>query len=291
MSTPILLFGYFAAVLGSQYFSKQTSNRLAVGGKYGNALFLTINSTVACIFFAATTGFNVPLPPMTAVFAVIYAAVVLLNLFSNIKVLQRMEVANVQVINSACSLIVTATLGFTLFEEEYEHIKLVRIVLMLVAFAVIFSERKGQSNGKSRFSPALLGLIAATVGNYLVLKYYGEQPNVASSNSLFFWTNVIHFGIGVTWFLCSKPTAEVFKGEHSVFKFRTLFPFAASNISSDASALVSVVLIDLMETSVYTPVSSAILILCGLAASVLFREKLGWRSLLAATLAIIAVVI
>lgn len=228
---------------------------------------------------------------MTAVFSFIYAGVVLLNLFSNIKVLQTMKAANVQVISSACSLIVTALLGFTLFGEQLGVVKIVRIVLMLVAFGVIFSEKREKPVGKSQFSPAILGLIAAIVLNYLVIRFYGQRSDVASSNSLFFWTNVIHFVIGVTWFLMCKPTADVFKGEHSVFRFKNLFPFAASNVSADLSALVNVLLIAQMEASVYTPSVSAITILCGLSVSLLCREKLGWRSLLAAALAIIAVVI
>ena len=66
---------------------------------------------------------------------------------------------------------------------------------------------------------------------------------------------------------------------------------AGNVICSNVGSLMGILLIALIDVSVYSPVTSALTILAGVAGSLLLRERLGLLSYLAAALACVAMVI
>ena len=280
METIILFVLFFAGTLGGNCCSKLSSNRLEKGGY---AVFFLINSGIACLFFLISGGFSLQAEWITAGFSLLYSCVVLLVLYSNMKLLQRMPIAYASIISSAANLLLTSLLGGWLFEEPFGWQTAVRIGLMLAASALIFAERKGVVRPTKGFLFPLTTYVAGCVSNYLVLKLYTCVPHRASDSSFFFFTNLIMMIVAVGWLLLRRQRMEL--------SLRGMLPFVANTLCSNAVSLISIGLIARTDAVVYNPITSAIGTLCVMATSVLFKEKIGIRSCLAAGLAILAVII
>ncbi len=89
--------------------------------------------------------------------------------------------------------------------------------------------------------------------------------------------------VAVGWLLLRRQRMEL--------SLRGMLPFVANTLCSNAVSLISIGLIARTDAVVYNPITSAIGTLCVMATSVLFKEKIGIRSCLAAGLAILAVII
>ncbi len=283
MKIGFLFLLFFAGTLGGHCFSKLSSNRIGGSGGKEFPLFFVVNGTIACLFFLISGGLRLQWEGITLLFALIYAGVVLLSLYSNMMVLQRMPIAYVSISSGAATLLLTALLGVVLFREQPSWQTAARIGLMLAASALIFAERRGSERPSKGFLLPLLGYVAAAVSNYLVLKLYSLAPHRASDSTLFFFTNLILVMGAAGWLLLRRQPIRL--------SWRGMIPFAANTLCSNLVSLVSLVLIARTEAGFYNPVSSALGTLCVMVASLLFKEKIGVRACLAAGLAIIAVMI
>lgn len=279
--------------------AKGCSNAIERGGRRGYALFMFLNGVVSCLFFATVSGFRLTVTPITLLFSLLFAAAVLVSLLATLCAYTIADIANVSVINSACTLLVTTGVGSLLFHEAFGWSKAVRVVLMLSATVLVFLDtrrRKKAAHATAKGAllklSGLLGLlILANGSSTILLKYFTQTPGVASENDFFFFTNVILIVVSALWFLCEQrrdrvPFAACFQDVRPLH----LLCYAGRTVSSNAAALMTVALLALMDVSLYTPLSGALAILCGIAASLLFREKVGPLALLAAALAIGAVV-
>ena len=117
METAILSLFIFLSTLGCQSFSKLSSINIE-NSKAGYALFLTVNSVVACVFFLISGGFRLYLTFNTALFSLGYAAVVFISIISNLKALQLTEISNVYVSSNASYLIAVSAMGFLVFGSD-----------------------------------------------------------------------------------------------------------------------------------------------------------------------------
>lgn len=277
----LLWFLFFAVGLGGNCFSKLSSNQLRDGGAY--SVFFAINSVIACLFFWVTNGFQLQLDGVTAVFSLLYAVVVLLSLYSQMTALQSIPIAYLAIVGSAANLLLTSLLGVVLFQETFTWQAACRILLMLLASVLLFLERK--EKGRLQKFPLLpmTGYVAACAGNYLVLKFYTQVPHQASDSSFFFFTNAFLLIMAVLWLLLSRQRLS--------FSLRNAIPFIANTLCSNMGSLVSLWLIARTAAVFYNPISSALGTLSVMFASVIFKEKLGVLSCVAACLAIIAVII
>ena len=246
-------------------------------------MFFTINSGIACLFFWTTNGFRLQLDGATAVFALIYAGVVLLSLWSHMTALQSIPIAYLAIVGSAGNLLLTSLFGVVLFREAFQWQSALRILLMLAASILIFLEQKGKGGLKRIPLLPLIGYVAAGVGNYLVLKFYTQVPHQASDSSFFFFTNVVLIIVALFgWAL----TRQRFR-----FSLRSAIPFVANTLCANMGSLISLWLIARTAAVFYNPVSSALGTLSVMLSSVIFKEKIGVLSCVAACLAVIAVII
>lgn len=284
----IIIFFILTALfsLGGQCTGKLNSNHLAKSGKAGLPLFYAINSFVACLFFLASSGFRLSFTPATGLFALLYAGVVLLALFSNLWALRVAEISNVSVVSGAGNLLLTSAMSFLFFKEALSPTKLIRILLMLAGVFLIFLERRTKGKSGRGFLPAMAGMLGAGLGNSLVLKFYGQASNVADDSSFFFFTNAILALFAIGWLLLQREPLP-----RALLHPFALIPFAGNTLCSNAASLIALQLITRMELSVYTPLTGALGCVINLLASLLFKEKLGICSYLAAVLSLIAIII
>ncbi|MBQ8893873.1 MAG: hypothetical protein IJ043_05630 [Clostridia bacterium] len=282
----IIFLGLFG--MGGQCTAKLTSNTVGKS-RSSFAFFLAVNGIVACLFFLISGGFRIGINSITLLFSLLYAAVVLLALFCNLKALQLAEICNVNVMNSAGGLLINSAVGFLFFQEHIDFPKLLRILLMLGAVLLIFLEKRTGKKPKPGFLPVLLGMIGAGLANNLLLKFYAMTPGTANENSFFFLTNAMLTGGAALWFLALQKRVPV--PLKPLLTPRSLLPFAGNTVCSNVNSLISLQLIGRLELSVYTPLTGALNVLVNLLASLLFREKLGVYSYLAAALALVATLI
>lgn len=300
MNEVVLLVALFCVSLGNQSFSKICSNRAASKSKAGYALFLTITGFIACIFFAAVSGFRLTLNVPTAWYSIGYASCVCFSLIYQLKAYQYADISGVTVIKSACSLIATSVMGCLLFNESITAVNILRILLMLTAIILVFADVKKNSakptvqkhKNTVAFGFVIAILIASTSVSVILMKYYTITPNVASNNSLFFFVNVLLFLFSAVWLIIINirtpmSTAEKF----SFLKPSYLISCSGNTICANLASLIGIALLAKMEVSVYSSVSSALGIISGIILSIIFHEKFGICAVCAALLAIIAVII
>ena len=76
-----------------------------------------------------------------------------------------------------------------------------------------------------------------------------------------------------------------------MFTAKNLICWGGSTVCSNVGSLLTVKLLAIVDISIYTPVWSALGVIISLTASIIFREKLGIFSYLAAAVACVAVII
>ena len=301
MNLPLLFALLCCTGLGATSFNKLCSNIVVgfSGARY--MMFFTVNGIVACIFFLFSGNFNVELNLPTFIYALLFAAVVAGSLVVSLFLLKLATITGVKILAGGFGLVATSATGFLLFNENVSPSTVIRIVIMLCAMACIFIEdrKSNKTDGKKSDIRNTVYLIAALTCSALlgcfatvITKFFAEATNVTGENSFFFWTNVIliAFSIPVFAVLCLRKKGT-FADSVSLLRPRKLISLAGNTVCSNINSLVTVWILAQTELSVYTPISSALGILTSVVASLLFRERLGVFSYVAAAVACIAVII
>ena len=302
MSVPILLLLSAVVSLAARAFSKLCSNMVVGSSTAKYMLFYIINGGVSCVFFLVVDGFRVELNSETFIFSLIFAALVAASLFVSLWMLKLASISGVNILGSAFGLVLSSAMGFIAFSEEIVPIKFVRIGLMILAALFVFLDegrQKKDGEGKKISFRALVPLLfavtlSAVIGCLVTLttKLYTGSDSVASENSFFFWSNfILAFGAALVFgFICIKNKGS-FSNSVSLFHPKRLISLVGNTLCSNVGSIIAIWLVAQMDLSVYTPVSSAIGVIVAVIASVIFRERLGIFSYLAAAVACTAVII
>lgn len=297
----VLISLAFLSSFGGRILSKLCSNAVVSNSRDKYALFVVANGLVACVFFFISGGFHIAINLPTALYSLLYSAIVIFSLVFNLIIYKLIDIASLTVILSALGLITTSSVGMMLFNEPPEYKNLLRIAIMLACVFLVFldgkrhtSENSSSANKKftAKTALTLLALLTLNCASTIVCKYFSTDVRVTDENSYFFFTNVflVLGGIAVVisdLFLHPKDV----KNALDVLRPSNLVSIAGNTVCSNIGSLVGLLLIAQMNVSVYTPISSAIGILAGFVASLCFREKVGAFSYIAALGAIVAVII
>lgn len=301
MDVPLLLLLSALVSLGARAFSKLCSNMIVGHSVARYTLYCAVTGVVACIFFFVSDGFRVDLNLPTFIFSLIFALLVAASLVVSLWLLKLATISGVNILGGAFGLVLSSAMGFFIFLEEFSAIKLIRIALMLIsAFFVFIDERRNNDTDKKGddLRAALRLLLAVTLSSVigcfvtLTTKLFVASDAVASENSFFFWTNALLLLGSLLIFAleCAKKKGT-FDDVASLVRPRNLFPLVGNTLCSNVGSLIAIWLVAKMELSVYTPVSSAIGVVVAFVASLIFREKLGFFSYIAAAVACVAVII
>jgi drug/metabolite transporter (DMT)-like permease len=302
---PILLLILLISSTGSSCFAKGTSRVVAGASRAKYSLFLTVNGLVACFFFWMFSGFSLSVNSVTLFFSAIYAVIVASLIILNMIAYSMVSISGVNIILNGCGLLCTSAVGFLFFSEEISPRTLAKILIMMIAIMLTFIEtkrgeaKKANSRGEtdSRGKAGLLMLVLiliviASSANTVTLKCFTLNQSVADENSFFFFTNVfLALGCAIVFFVEAIRKKQELSDAKDIFTVRALVPIVGNTLFSNIGSLVGVIVLAEMDISVYTPISSAIGILSGVAGSLIYREKLGILSYFAAVLALVAVLI
>ena len=298
----ILLFFIFAlASLFGKIFGKLSSVAVSGSPKIMYTVFFVINGLTACIFFLATSGFNVAINAATAIYSLIYAVVVLLSIITTYAAYQLISVAGVDVTANASSLVGLSIISFFLFNEPIVLTTVIKVVIMILAVSFIFVDSRNQEKLPNRklkklsfkkLIPLLLIIIIIQCLNTVILKYFSLSEAVTNETSFFFFTNVILIIAALVFLLIlTLKDKESVRKTIKILKPKTVVTMAGSTVCSNIMSIVGVWIIAKIDVSLYTALSSALSIITAVVGSVLFRERLGFFSYLAMIFAILAIII
>jgi len=300
MSLSVLLTLFVVVNILLKILQKFCSNTVTCGGRAKYTLYFLTTSVVACGVFYAFSGFNLSVNLTTAVYGFLYAIIVFFSLISSLLVYNYGTVSTINIIANAGIMIVGPIFGKLLFGDAFDWRRLLRIGLMLGAVLLVFldSRDKEEANeDKKKNSKGALALLTgiyvlATTLNTLLCKHYTLSPTATDENSMFFMTNVFLTLGAVAVLACDFIKGNATPKETvQILNFKNLGIWLGNVFCSTLCTILGIWILELMDVTVYTPVSSAVIIVAALITSVILREKAGIFSYLAAAVACVAMVI
>lgn len=296
----------FIATIGSKIFGKLCCNLVAYGSVSNYAFYQIMSGTVACIFFFISGGFKLQINLPTVIYSVIFALIVAVSVIS-LAAYRLTNISMVTILSSTMSIIGTSLLGALVFSETIDLRTILRIVIMLVAVVLTFLDREKTQNADTEktdkkkgltkraiFLLAIIMLISlfCNASSTIITKFYALDTRVVDENSFFFFTNVALVTIAAIAFAIDGILHhDHFRSAITMLNPWKTITLAGNTVCSNVVSLIGVPLLALIDVSVYTPIMSALGIISGVVASLLFREKLGVLSYVAAAVACVTVVL
>lgn len=298
-----LLISVFAAtrILGL-ICSKLCSNTLTKRDPCAYAIYIFVVSVVSCISYACFTGFTFQFDKASLLLSVALALASFLSLILSLFIYRLASVSGVNVITTSLSLVCSAIIGFTIFSEEIDTIKIIRTLIMLSAgvFVYLDTSEKDEAKQKQKSTTSNKGMLLIIIIILLLLNCYTTiQSKVIATtdlitdvNTFFFMTNVYMLaGSGLYLIYVYAKNKDILKQNLVLLKPKELFTMTGNTIASNLGVVLNVFILAKMELSVFTMISSALGILCAAFVSVLFREKLRLYSKISILLALLVTII
>ena len=293
---PILLFAcFFVLTVGISFSQRKCSEFVCDNRLISKAVYLVLNSLVGCTSFFLLSGCQIHVDGKIALFGFLFSLVCVGNVLSGLYALKYCLAASVTSTQNGGSMVILAVLGFLLWNEVPTTLRLVAIAVMLVAIYCIFKETKSGDAETAPLGKRLLFLglvllfwVLTTVMNKLFSQYGDEAYN----NSYFFMTNVFMVAYGVMFVAvyCIRhrfPTETV----KALIKPKRMVWIAANTVIGNFQSLVGLLLVGMVEISVYSVVGTSLAIISGVAVSAILRQKMTKYTYISVVLAIIAVIL
>lgn len=302
----ILLGIHFLSRTLSDVMRKKNSTAFSVDGITGSLFYVFETSLFALFYFWALNGFHLEFNPTVILYGLIYGIIVIVSLVPSVFVYNYASFAFISFVSGSMNLILSLLMGMILFSEVITVEKILRVVIMLCATAVMFI---GRNSNKAETEVAnesktekrkkliiVLSIIAfsalLTAAGTAVLKYYSADTNVTDQNSFFFITNIFSslLVLPVLPFTMKRDKIKLYDLWKMVKSKRTVYS-AVTTLNSNINSIVQLLLLGMMEVSIYTPLSSAFSFAAVAVAIPIIGEKLNRYTIIATLLAILSVVL
>ena len=298
---PLLCMVFALSCVGTSSFGKINSGVLLGASRAKYSLYLVIVGVFACIVFWIFGGFSISFDLPTLTYAFFFALVVASATVLRMIAFGLASVSGVNIIMSGSNLICSLMIGALLFSEEITSMKIIRVLLMIASISLTFLETKkgertesGVRDGRKRIKLffVMAFIILTCCSETVIMKMFTLDSRVADYNSFFFLTNLL-LAIGCAAIVVFDLIGKKESGSNIVelLKPKRLMCILGSTLSANLGSIASIGMIALLDVSVYTPMTSALGIIAGVIGSILFKERLGISSYLAAVIAIVAVIL
>lgn len=277
----------------TKLFQRTTSSDLRSLGMYN-----LVNALFACCFFWVSAGFRISVNGRTAVYALLYAAIICINLSAQVFAMTKVTVSLVTLMSVAGGVLVPGIFGILYYGEPLTARLVISAVLIILATLLPFLAQRGQAKKMTLTAVAVCGVLFALSGaSVILMQLYSRDNRVSSSNAFFFLTNVLIVGIclSVLWlFVLKKPRFEAGKLKNlcKTFSGWQIANIAAKTVLANVCSVLQVLILRDMEASTYAVLNSSLSMVGAIVVSALcFREKQGFANIAAAVLAIAALVV
>jgi len=295
----LLILAFSLTKILSLVCSKLCSNTLTSGGIVGNAIYIFFVSLISCVTYSAFTGFSYEFDKTTIILSVALAFSSVASLLISLVIYRIASVSGVNVVTTSLSLVTSAMIGFLVFDETADTIKILRIVIMVLAGIFVYFDNiskqkdkdKNTGNKKYLFFIIIACLLLINCYTTIQSKFLSTGKLVSDVNTFFFMTNVYMLigSLSVILFMLVKKPSEV-KKNLVLLKPKSIITMTGNTFGSDVSVVLNVLILARMDLSVFTMISSAIGIISAAVVSVLFREKLGTYAKIAIALSLVVAV-
>ncbi len=300
---PFLILIYALSKISESFSHKFCSASMAgeSGTSYG--YYYVTHSLVACIFFILSGGFSISINTATLLFSVALAAVILINMLVSMLKLRYMNVLGAGILTTPLNLLLIALAGNLLFGEDITLSVCLKILVTTVSAVLIFIDiqrNKERDNDKEndkggridlkRYVPLMLLSVLLGAIQTLLLKAFVISESVTNEHSFYLLTNVFMLLWGVVMLITSALKGRGnLKAGLSFFKPKRVLSTFGNVVSSNVTSLVTVPILVGINVSIFSPVSSAWSIVVSVIVSLIFKERLGLFSYLAAAVGILAI--
>ena len=293
---PILLFAcFFLLTAGSSLIQRKCSEYVCNDRLISNAVYLVLNSIAGCAAFFLLAGCRIYVDGKITFFGFLLSLACVGNVLFGLYAMKYCLAASVTAVRNGGSMVILAALGFWLWGDMVTVPRVVAIFVMLVAVYCVFKAVKADTVQQTPLGKQLvfLGLVLVfwvltTVVNKLFVEYCDE----AYKNSYFFMTNVfmILYGVLFVAVYCVKhpfPKETVM----ALIQPKPVAYIASNTVIGNLQTLVGLVLLGMVEVSVYSTVSTSLAILSGVVVSMILRQKMTKFTYVSVALAIFAVIL
>ena len=265
-------------------------------GVFHMLVYNLINAAFACVFFWVSAGFKINMNIATAIYAVVYALIICVNLSAQIFAFSRAPVSVVTLMTMAGGVLLPSVFGIMRFGEMLTLKLAVSSVLIIIAAVLPFVGKNGEKKAFSASAVAMCALMFVLSGlSVILLKLYALDARVCNSESMFFLTNtaIVVICIVILVALGIKDREKGFLGRvlSAYTPLQTLNIVSKTALANIASVLQVIILAE-MAASTFSVLNSALTLLgAGIVSALFFREKQSIQSVAALVLAILAIVI
>ena len=261
-------------------------------GVFHMLVYNLINAAFACVFFWVSAGFKINMNIATAIYAVVYALIICVNLSAQIFAFSRAPVSVVTLMTMAGGVLLPSVFGIMRFGEMLTLKLAVSSVLIIIAAVLPFVGKNGEKKAFSASAVAMCALMFVLSGlSVILLKLYALDARVCNSESMFFLTNaaIVVICIAVLAVMGIKSEEKGFSGKI----LRAYTPLQALNIVSktalaNIASVLQVIILAEMAASTFSVLNSALTLLgAGIVSALFFREKQSVPSVAALVLAIV----
>ena len=263
--------------------------------KYGKSLrsnndiliYIMITGVMSMLFFGGASCFCIVLNSRIIFYSVILTAISIISYYTQLFVYKYMGVAEVSFITTGGKLLFTSIAGIVIFSEKVSLLSVIRISLMLLAVLFLFIEKskieirnkKSESErSKSTFSLGILICVLIIIigtASTVVSKYIAIDTQVVSSESVFFFTNLMITAFSVVFLLFESR----FRVKKVINAFKTVsakqyLNVTLKTIAGSLSLIIGILILSEGDVSFYVPLSNALgLIATQAVAFIILREK------------------
>lgn len=303
MDVDIAILFLISALFGiaSKAFVKICSNIVPNNSAAKYSLVLVVNSIVGCAFFMISGGFALAFTVETLVYSLVFALIVTGSIILGIVSHRYASIMGVNVLSSTLNVACTAVIGWVFLSEKLGASGILRVLVVCEAAVIEFINQylKGKKKNGDKREGGILPLILVIAAISLIgcmctvtLKLFSMSQNVTDENSFFFLTNaVLCVGAAVVFLIACLVKKDEFRGAISLLHPKRVVLLAGNTACGNITTLISALIIARMDVAVYSPISFAVGILAGLVGSLIFKERLGILSYVAAVVACLAMVI
>lgn len=250
------------------------------------SMYNLVNACLACVIFFASAGFRIRVNLPTLVYALIYAAVICVNLSAQILALALVPVPITTLMSVAGGVLIPAVFGVVYYGEPLTWRLVLSVILILTATALPLSGGMGGVSLKGAAACAVMFLLGGA--SVILVQLYSRDTGVCDANSFFFLTNLVIALLCLVLVLFLKGTGGL-RALLRLFSPGQLGMIAGKTVLANGCSMLQVPILRQMAASTYAVLNSSLSLLGSVALSVFcFREKQSKKGLIAVLLAIAA---
>lgn len=261
------------------------------------AMYNLINALIACGFFYVGAGFRVTVNWQTGVYALVYAAIICVNLSAQVYAMTKVTVSLVTLMTVAGGVLIPAVFGIVYYGEVLTIRLALSAVLIIGATVLPFVGQKQNL----RITPVAI-LICAILfvlsgASVILMQLYARDSRVCDSQSFFLLTNavIVLMCLGVLGgVLIKEPGFGIasIRRLWGIFTGQQVLTIGAKTALANICSILQVLILRQMDASTYAVLNSSLSLIGATAVSALcFREKQGKANGVAVVLAITALIV